>query len=551
MDLFSVLNLIGGLALFLFGMNTMGEGLVKASGGKLESILYRLTSNKFKSLLTGCLVTAVIQSSSATTVMVVGFVNSGMMKLQQAVGIIMGANIGTTITSWILSLTGIQSSNVFIKILKPSSFSPVLAAIGIILLMMSKDEKKKDIGTIMIGFAVLMFGMETMSSAVAPLKDDPNFCHLMVTFSNPIIGVMIGAGVTAIIQSSSASVGILQALCSTGVVGYTVAIPIIMGQNIGTCITAIISSIGESTNAKRASMIHLYFNLIGTILFLIVFYTLNSFMHFSFLHLNASITGIAIIHSLFNIGCCIVLFPFSNLLVKLASLTIKDKNIIEDTLDPVLTALDDRFITHSSYALELSMHAVSKMADLCLEIYNMTMLCMNGYSDQLNKDINKLEDEIDIFENKIGNYLMKISSKDMSDHDSQLLSILLYSISDLERISDHSCIISNKLKVLNHSNMNMSEEAKNELTDLLFATEHLLKKTVNSLKTLNKEDAKEIIILRSDIQSLSYSTKERHIQRLRNKHCSLETGILLEDMIASTERIVSHCSGISKCILKD
>ena len=345
MYIFSLLTLVGGLALFLFGMDTMGDGLVKVSGGALEKILEKLTQKRIMAVLTGAMVTAVIQSSSATTVMVVGFVNSGIMQLQQAAGIIMGANIGTTITSWLLSLTGLQGDNIFIQLLKPSSFSPVLAAIGIILVMSSKgNTKKKDIGTILLGFAVLMFGMETMSDSVAPLADNENFTNILVKFSNPIMGMLAGAVLTMVIQSSSASVGILQALCITGAVGYSTALPIIMGQNIGTCVTALISSIGTSRNARRAAMVHLYFNLLGTIVFMIVFYTVNRFADFTFLDLSANAAGIAIIHTCFNMACAVCWYPFANVLVKLAEMTIPDKS---DKPEPVdmrpasLIALDE------------------------------------------------------------------------------------------------------------------------------------------------------------------------------------------------------------------
>ena len=362
MDIFGVLSLIGGLALFLYGMTTMGDGLVRLSGGRLEKILEKLTQNRLMALLLGVFVTAVIQSSSATTVMVVGFVNSGIMNLNQAVGVIMGANIGTTVTSWILSLTGISSSNIFLSLLKPSSFTPVLAAIGIIFLMGSKDgSKKKNIGTILLGFAVLMFGMEAMSSSVAPLKDDAAFTGMLTHFSNPFLGLIVGALLTAIIQSSSASVGILQALCISGVVSYGTAIPIIMGQNIGTCVTAMISSVGASKNAKRAAFIHLYFNMIGTAIFMIVFYSINHFVHFSFLTEEASAAGIAVIHSLFNIGACLVLFPFADGLVKLATLTVRDSKKEEEKKEenPALAALDERFLDRPAFAIQLCKEAVS------------------------------------------------------------------------------------------------------------------------------------------------------------------------------------------------
>lgn len=356
MDIFSILTMIGGLALFLYGMNTMGDGLIMLSGGKLERILEKLTQKRVMAILLGMFVTAVIQSSSATTVMVVGFVNSGIMKLNQAVGIIMGANIGTTITSWILSLTGISGDNIFINLLKPSSFSPILAAIGIIAIMTGKEGSKKRImGNILLGFSILMFGMETMSGAVAPLKNNEHFTGMLTAFSNPILGMLAGAILTAVIQSSSASVGILQALCMSGAVTFGTAIPIIMGQNIGTCVTALISSIGASKNAKRAAFIHLYFNLIGTIVFMIVFYLLNHFMNFAFLAESASLTGIAVVHSLFNIGCAVVLLPFADKLVQLATYTVRNhKDTDEEKTRPAeLAALDERFLDTPSYAIRL------------------------------------------------------------------------------------------------------------------------------------------------------------------------------------------------------
>ena len=394
MDIFSVLSLIGGLALFLCGMNTMGDGLVKLSGGKLEGILERLTSNRIMALLTGAMVTAVIQSSSATTVMVVGFVNSGIMQLGQAVGIIMGANVGTTITSWLLSLTGIQGTSMVMQLLKPSSFSPVLAAIGIILTMTAKDNnKKKDTGGILLGFAILMFGMETMSDAVAPLADNEAFTSILVTFSNPILGMIAGAVLTAVIQSSSASVGILQALCATGAVGYSTAIPIIMGQNIGTCVTALISSVGASRNARRASMIHLYFNVIGTVLFMVVFYSVNKFVDFAFMDANVNPAGIAIIHSLFNVGCALVLFPFANVLVKLAKISVpgneEEKN--EDELPQKLMALDERFLDSPAFAMNLSRTAVEEMAMLATDSFSKALNNMKNYSADTVEEIKRTE----------------------------------------------------------------------------------------------------------------------------------------------------------------
>ena len=385
MDIFGVLTMIGGLALFLYGMNTMGDGLVMLSGGKLEKVLEKLTENRMKALLLGAFVTATIQSSSATTVMVVGFVNSGIMKLTQAVGVIMGANIGTTITSWILSLAGIESGNVWVKLLKPSSFSPVLAAIGIIFLMTGKDgTKKKTLGTVLLGFAILMFGMETMSGAVSPLKDNAAFTGMLTAFSNPVLGMAAGALLTAVIQSSSASVGILQALCLSGVVSYGSAIPIIMGQNIGTCVTALISSVGASKNARRAAFIHLYFNLIGTLVFMVCFYSINHFARFAFLADSANAAGIAVIHSLFNIGCAAVLFPFADALVKLATMTVPDKTAAEEVSSepPALTALDERFLDSPAFAMQLCRNAADQMAEHAKEAILLAIEVLSDYSEE-------------------------------------------------------------------------------------------------------------------------------------------------------------------------
>lgn len=413
MNIFSVLSMIGGLALFLYGMDIMGDSLVELSGGKLERILEKLTSKRIMAVLLGAGVTAVIQSSSATTVMVVGFVNSDIMQLSQAVGIIMGANIGTTITSWLLSLTGIQGSNLFLQMLKPSSFSPILAVIGIVLIMTSdKDSKKCVIGHILLGFTVLMFGMETMSGAVAPLRENAAFTGILTKFSNPILGMIAGAVLTAVIQSSSASVGILQALCATGALGYGAALPIIMGQNIGTCVTAIISSLGANKNAKRASMIHLYFNLIGTIIFMVAFYGANVFLHFSFLSAAANPAGIAVIHSLFNIGCCILLFPFGNVLVKLATLTIREKDQeIVDERPAVLIALDERFLDQPAFAMEFCKNAVYEMASKAKQAFFLAIQTTSGYSESSYNRVMQMEDNIDEYENKIGNYLVSLSSR--------------------------------------------------------------------------------------------------------------------------------------------
>ena len=441
MDLFSILTMIGGLALFLYGMNVMGDGLSKISGGRLEKLLEKLTSNPLKAVILGAGVTAVIQSSSATTVMVVGFVNSGVMKLTQAVGIIMGANIGTTVTSWILSLSGIESNNFFISLLKPTSFSPVLAIIGIAFLMFSKKEKKKDIGTILIGFAVLMFGMETMSGAVKPLANVPEFTGILTMFSNPLLGLLAGTILTAVIQSSSASVGILQALCITGSVSFGTAIPIIMGQNIGTCVTALLSAIGANKNAKRAALIHLYFNLIGTIGFMVIFYALNYFIRFSFLSDSASAAGIAVVHSIFNIVATLFLLPFSKGLEKLACITIRDdeaETALMSQAEKDFKLLDSRFLETPGFATEQCKVVAANMAELTKEALYLSMDLITEFDKKKAKRVEELESEIDQYEDQLGTYMVKLSQKYLSEKDSHTLSIILHCLSDFERISDHA-----------------------------------------------------------------------------------------------------------------
>ena len=418
MDFFSILTLLGGLALFLYGMNVMGDGLEKVSGGKMEKILETLTSNPLKAVGLGAAVTAVIQSSSATTVMVVGFVNSGIMKLSQAVGVIMGANIGTTITSWILSLSGIQSDNFFIQLFKPTTFSPVLALIGVAFLMFAKSEKKKDIGTIFIGFAVLMFGMESMSGAVKPLADVPEFTGILTKFSNPILGLLAGMILTAVIQSSSASVGILQALCVTGAVGYSAAIPIIMGQNIGTCITALLSAIGAKKNAKRAAMVHLYFNIIGTVVFMVLFYAINAVVQFPFMNQAANAAGIAVVHTTFNVFATLLLLPFSKVLEKLAILTIRDKE--EDKKETEATGmelLDSRFLDKPALAVEQSRRVAVEMANKVKDAINTSIGLIEHYDSEKAEQVLAEEEQVDCYEDGLGTYLVKLSQKDLNVKD--------------------------------------------------------------------------------------------------------------------------------------
>ena len=553
MDIFGILTMVGGLALFLYGMNTMGDGLVMLSGGKLEQVLEKLTKKRIMALLLGASVTAVIQSSSATTVMVVGFVNSGIMKLTQAVGIIMGANIGTTITSWILSLTGISSGNVFIKLLKPSSFSPVLAAIGIICMMTGKDgSRKKTIGSILLGFAVLMFGMETMSGAVSPLKDNSTFTGMLTAFSNPVLGMAAGAVLTAIIQSSSASVGILQALCMSGAVTYGTALPIIMGQNIGTCVTALISSVGASKNAKRAAFIHLYFNLIGTVCFMSVFYLINRFLDFPFLSDTAGAAGIAAVHSLFNIGCAIVLFPFADRLVDLATFTVQNAMTSEpeQILPEELAALDERFLDNSSYAIQLCKNAVIKMAEYSKTAILLAMEVQAEYAGEKVAEVIRLEQLVDQFEDVIGTYLVKLAGKDLSREDSHLLSVLLHCISDIERISDHAINITEAVDKMQKQGLEFTSQGKQELDSLGIAIRDIMTMTLNALSTGNTTAAADVEPLEEVIDDLVMEMKQRHITRLRSGNCSMEAGLLLEDILTNYERVSDHCSNIAAALIE-
>ena len=553
MDFFDVLTMVGGLALFLYGMNLLGDGLAKASGGRLESILEKLTSNPLKAVLVGAGVTAVIQSSSATTVMVVGFVNSGIMKLQQAVGIIMGANIGTTATSWILSLSGIESSSFFIKLLKPTSFSPILAIIGVAIIMFSKKDKMKNVATILVGFAILMFGMDTMSGAVKPLADVPEFTSILTRFSNPILGMLAGLILTAIIQSSSASIGILQALCMTGAVGYNAAIPIIMGQNIGTCVTAMISSVGASKNAKRAALVHLYFNIIGTILFMVVFYAINAFYPFEFLEMAADQKGIATVHSAFNVAATICLLPFSNLLVKLACLTVKEgEDKPEEFVGTAsaLNLLDARFLEVPSYAVEQSRNVAINMAELAEEAMNLSLELITKYNKEKAERVSQLEKEVDRFEDELGTYLVKLSSKNLSEKDSHTLSEILHCIGDFERISDHALTIRNAAEEMHSKKLKFSDKAQDELEVLGHAIHDILKITMLSFSEEDLELSKQVEPLEEVIDELNMEIKQRHVKRLRKGKCTIELGFILSDITTNLERVSDHCSNIAVCLLQ-
>ena len=550
MDLFSILTLIGGLALFLYGMNAMGDGLAKVSGGKLEKILENLTSNPIKAVLLGAGVTAVIQSSSATTVMVVGFVNSGIMKLSQAVGVIMGANIGTTITSWILSLTGIQSDNFIIQMFKPTSFSPVLAIIGVIFILFINDSKKKDIGTIFIGFAILMYGMDMMSSAVKPLAEVPEFTNLLLKFSNPLLGVIAGALLTAVIQSSSASVGILQALCLTGAVPFSAAIPIIMGQNIGTCITAILSAIGAKKNAKRAAAVHLYFNLIGTVIFMTVFYLINAVVGFSFFHQAATPAGIAVIHSVFNVTATIILLPFAKGLEKLACLTIRDKkeDVVVSAEDREFMILEPRFLEKPAFAVEQSRNAARKMAEESHNALFTALSLVDKYSEEGVERVENMEAKVDRYEDELGTYLVKLSHKDISEADSHSLSIMLHCIGDFERISDHAVNIMESAQELYEKGLKFSENAKKDLEVLGQAVEDIVNTAYEVFDKQDMKLAEKIEPLEEVIDELSKEVKRRHVQRLRNGECTIEMGFILSDITTCLERVADHCSNIGVCV---
>lgn len=552
MNFFNLLSMLGGLALFLFGMHMLGEGLSKVSGGRLEKILEKLTSNPIKAVLLGAGVTALIQSSSATTVMVVGFVNSGIMKLQQAVGIIMGANIGTTATSWILSLTGIESDNFFIQLLKPTSFSPVLALIGVIFIMFSKREIRKDVGTILLGFAVLMYGMDAMSASVKPLADIPEFTNILLMFKNPILGMLVGAALTAIIQSSSASVGILQALAATGSVQFSMIVPIIMGQNIGTCVTAIISGIGASKNARRTALVHLYFNIIGTVLFMILFYSINALVSFPFMDSAANAVDIAIVHSVFNIFATIVLLPFSKGLVKLANLTIKDEVVEEkySKADLMIKSLDERFIDTPSLAIDHCQEVCCEMAHTVKNALFLALEQFDGYSEDKNRQVHELEDEVDRYEDALGTYLVKLGSKNVSEKDSHTISVLLHTIGDFERISDHAVNISESAKEVDGKEMAFSKKAKEELAVLMDAVREIVTTSIVAFDTKDLKLASNVEPLEDIIDGINIEMKNRHIKRLRKGKCTIEMGFVLSDVTTCLERVADHCSNIAVCLLQ-
>ena len=544
MDIFNVLTMIGGLCLFLFGMNLMGQALERRAGGKLQSLLDKMTGSVPAGFLTGLGITAIIQSSSATTVMVVGFVNSGLMTLRQAINVIMGANVGTTVTAWLLSLAGISGSNIWVNLLKPSSFTPVLALIGIIFYMFCKSGKKKDTGMILLGFATLMFGMETMSGAVSGLKDVPAFASLFLMFKNPILGVLAGALLTGIIQSSSASVGILQALAVTGQVSYAAAIPIIMGQNIGTCVTALISSVGTQKNAKRAAVVHLMFNVIGVVVLLTAFWIVKIVFAPAILDENATMSGIAIAHSLFNILCTAMLLPAGGLLEKLAIRIVPDKGGKEQPVE-----LEERLLITPSVALGRCRAVAGEMARCAGEALHMALTTFENYSPELAESIRENESRCDRYEDELGTYLVRLSAQQLSDAESEEATELLKIIGDFERISDHAVNLLAASEELRSKGLGFSSTAEKELKVLIGAVSEILNTAERAFSEKDLAAAAQVEPLKQVIVALKEQMRTRHILRMQQGHCSIEAGFVWSDLLTDLERTADHCSNIAGCVL--
>lgn len=547
MTIFDVLTFIGGISLFLFGMNYMGSALEKKAGGQLSGLLSKFTSNKYTGFLLGLVVTAVIQSSSATTVMVVGFVNSGIMTIAQSVGVIMGANVGTTVTAWVLSLTGLSGDSTIIQLLKPTSFTPILALIGIILYMFLKDSKKKDIGMILIGFAVLMFGMDAASDAVSGLKDVPQFTQLFVLFKNPFLGILAGALLTGIIQSSSASVGILQALCVTGQVTVGAAFPIILGQNIGTCVTALMSSMGANKNAKRAAMIHFNFNLFGSVVLMCLFYGLNAFFNFAFVDRAASRVDIAIIHTACNLIVTAVFLPLSNLLEKVSTKMIKDT---ESNEEEEVILLDERLFINPGVALQQARERTYEMVKETSIAISKGLGQLSSYDEKRAERIKKLEEKIDKYEDVINSYLVKLSATDLTAEDSYEMTKLLHVISGFERISDHAVHISVYAREMSEGNMKLSQSAKNELTIIATAVLEAMDMTSKAFRHNNIELATDVEALEQVIDKLTAKAKNNHIERMLKDNCTFEQGLVYNDILSALERVSDHCSDICASMIE-
>ena len=540
MDIFSIINLLGGLALFLYGMSVMSQGLEKLAGGKLEGILRSMTSNKFKSLLLGLGVTAIIQSSSAVTVMLVGLVNSSIMTLEQSVGVIMGTNIGTTVTAWLLSLVGISSNNIFLKLLKPEAFSPIIALIGVLMMMASKSDKRKDAGSVMLGFAVLMYGMNFMSSSMEPLKDMPEFAKVLTAFNNPVFGILAGILVTAVIQSSSASVGILQALSMTSGLTYGMVIPIIMGQNIGTCVTSVISSIGVSKNAKRVAVVHIAFNIIGTIIFMVAFSIGHYLINFGFINKAVTPVDIAIIHSLFNIFTTVIIFPFAEKLVP-----ISHKFVGGEEDDEMEVFLDKRLLFTPSIAVEEARAKTNEMVELAFQNFRDAITLSNGYSDELFEKIKSDEKLLDYYEDQLGSFNVSLAKVELSERDSANVSMMLHSITDAERIGDHSLNIAESIYELHNKGLSFSGEARRELDILSAAVSEVLTLAGKAILEMDAKTALKVEPLEELIDDIVEHIKANHIARLKNGVCTIELGFILNDILADIERVSDHCSNIA------
>ena len=543
-SIFNILSLIGGLCLFLFGMNVMSDALERRAGNGLKALLGKLTKSKTKGFFTGLGVTAVVQSSSATTVMVVGFVNSGIMTLKQAINVIMGANVGTTVTAWILSLGGISSENIFVQLLKPTSFTPILALVGIIMIMFSKSSKKKDTGTILLGFATLMFGMDAMSSAVFSLKDAPEFQQLFVTFSSPILGVLVGAVLTAIIQSSSASVGVLQALSSTGQMTNATAIPIIMGQNIGTCITAMFSSMGANKNARRAALVHLIFNILGTVICLTVFLLVSWLASPIIFTQSANHLSIAVAHTAFNVVCTAVIFPMSSLLEKLAI-----KIIPDDKKEEVVSELDPRLLITPAIAIQRSNSVVTDMANTAIQGLNTALEILGSFDLSKAQEVREAEDKTDHYEDILGTYLIKINESQSSDSDSVIISKLLKLIGDYERISDHSVNIVESVEEINEKGIIFTDEGKAQLKLISAALTEIIDLSYRAYIDNDLKAAYKVEPLEQVIDELKDKMRDCHIKRLKAGDCSIEAGFVWSDLLTNIERIADHCENIALCII--
>ena len=544
MNIYSILQLCGGLAFFLFGMHVMSGSLEKLAGGNLQKILKEVTSNPIKSLFFGAIVTIAIQSSSALTVMLVGLVNSGIMELAQTVGVIMGSNIGTTLTAWILSLSGIESDNLFISMLKPENFSPVIALIGVIMIMGSKKEKRKDVGIIMAGFAVLMYGMQLMSGAVSPLADMPEFTGLLTTFNNPFLGVLVGAVFTGVIQSSAASVGVLQALAMTGAISYSMAIPIIMGQNIGTCVTALLSSIGVNKNAKRVSIIHISFNLFGTAIGLVVYCIARYVVDLALFNDSITPVMIAVFHSIFNVATTIILLPFSNSLVKIAK-----KLVTTDNADGQVV-LDERLLLSPGLAVKECLEKTNEMAELARDSFKNALDLFDNYSDSKFDDIEVMEERLDYLEDQLDTFLIHLSGKDVSEDGNNEISKMLHAINDFERIGDHAINMAKLAKQIDDNKLEFSKSARKELTVLNNALREILTLTVEAFSKNDLTEAVKVEPLEQVIDDLTKEIRNHHIERLQKGKCDSRLGVFLTDYITNCERASDHCSNIAVCLIQ-